>query len=70
MRQQRAAFRVFACCAHAAPDADICPVYEGMLVSPGARRIELGGSDIDVHLQQLLKARCVEGAACSFVRGR
>ena len=43
---------------HAAPGADICPVYEGMLVSPGARRIELGGSDIDVHLQHLLKARC------------
>ena len=39
--------------------ADICPVYEGMMVGPGARRIELGGADIDVHLQHLLKARCV-----------
>ncbi len=48
----------FASVASHARGADICPVYEGMLVSPGARRIELGGADLDLHTQQLLKARC------------
>jgi len=55
---------------HVAPHADICPVYEGMLISPGARRIELGGSDIDLHLQHLLKARWVTRKAYSISGGR
>jgi hypothetical protein len=41
------------------PPADVCPVYEGTMVGPGARRQEFGGSDLDAHLQQLLKSRCV-----------
>ena len=39
--------------------ADICPVFEGAPFSPGARRLEFGGRDIDAHLQQLLRARRV-----------
>ena len=58
MRHTTRSFLGFASVATHARRADICPVYEGMMVSPGARRIELGGADLDLHTQQLLKARC------------
>jgi hypothetical protein len=39
------------------------------MVGPGARRQEFGGSDLDAHLQQLLKSRCV-ALALAAGRGR